>query len=191
MPSAKLATSAHVAKRILARLDSATGDQTIEGTYWYADARQAVDSMAMLGGLTRSQVAGIVAALSPQTRWDKNMAGALRVVAAKRARKRLPSGVTLYPTNARKAWKIATGSSSPENILSGKKVVPFYRNLCGDESVVTVDTWIWKNAGVPGALTEAKNRAIVRAYQVAAKKKGLTPAQAQAIDWVVVRGRAN
>lgn len=186
-----LATSAHVARRILARLDTATGEQEIAGRYWYADARQTVESLATLGGLTNTQVAGIIAALSPQTRWEKNIAGALRLVAARRARKRLPRGVTLYPTNARKAWKIATGSSSPENILSGKKVVPFYRNLCGDESVVTVDTWIWKNSGVPGTLTEAKNRAIVRAYQVAAKRKGLTPAQAQAIDWVVVRGRAN
>lgn len=190
MLSAKLASSAHLTKRILVRLDGATGDQAVAGLQWYAEARQTVDSMATLGGLTREQVAGIMAALSPQTRWEQNIAGTLRVVAARRARKRLPTGVTLYPTNARKAWKIATGSS-PEAILSGKKVIPFFKNLCGDESAVTVDTWIWKNSGMSGTLTNSRNRAIVRAYRVAAKRRGITPAQAQAIDWVVVRGRAN
>ena len=190
MTQSRLASSAHLAKRIIARIESATTEQRVAGEYWYADARQTVAAMSEMGGLTNRQVAGIVAALSPQTRWSKNMEGALRLVAAKKGKRALPKGVTLYETNAAKAWKIAKGAA-PETTLGGAKVIPFFHNLCGDEGQVTVDTWIYKNAGMAGGLTEAKRRVIIRAYKVAAKRAGFTPAQAQAIDWVVVRGKAS
>lgn len=186
----KFATSAHLTKRILARTMSATAEQTEQGKGWYSSAREEVADLATLGGLTKHEVAGIIAALSPQTRWEANLDGARRLVSAKRGRKRLPSGVTLYTTNAKKAWKIASGTQ-PWAVLSGRKVVPFYYNLAGDETYVTVDTWIWKGTGLTGTLTDAKVRSIQRAYEVVARKMQVTPAQAQAIDWVVIRGKAN
>lgn len=190
MQSVRLASSAHLARKIEARVSGATFEQKLAGEYWYADARKYVTDLAQIGGLTTRQVAGIVAALSPQTTWERNLAGAVAVVAAKRGKRGMPRA-SLYDSNSRKAWKIASGRVQPEDVLGGPKVIPFYKNLTGDESEVTVDTWIWKGAGMGKTLTAARHRAIVRAYRVVARRMRLTPAQVQAIDWVVVRGRAN
>lgn len=186
----KFATSAHLTRKILSRTMSATTEQVEQGKAWYSNARETVRNLSEMGGLTTTEVAGIIAALSPQTRWSVNVDGAQRVVMAKKNRRRLPSGVTLYEKNAKKAWKIA-GGTQPWAVLGGRKVIPFYDNLRGDEDSVTVDTWIWKGAGLTGTLTDAKMRAIQRAYVVVARRLQVTPAQAQAIDWIVIRGKAN
>jgi len=84
--------------------------------------------------------------------------------------------------------------------LSGAKVTPFYHNICGDESVVTLDTWGIRAALGRYNLTENElnvwskghRRQVLEAgYHEAARRFCESPAALQAVVWVVVRGSAD
>lgn len=90
----------------------------------------------------------------------------------------------------RQAWSIAHGAD-PLDVLNGPKVRRFYLNITGDHSVVTVDVWAARAAGVDGKLTGARYLAVERAYQNAARIVGMTPRDLQAAVWVHTRGSAD
>ena len=169
----------------------ARADEAIRaaGRDWYPAARREVRELCARApdGIGPVRVAAIVAALSPRAQWAVNLRWAGAILDA--AREGLPCPAVSLTHCRAKAWRIAHGAS-PARELRGPKVRAFWRNLSGDESAVTVDTWAARAAGAePDKLDRAgRYEAIAHAYRSAALSLGELPSALQAITWLEVRG---
>ena len=184
-------------QNLLAAYHAASPDQRAAGRSWYADQREIVRVLASKHDVPVSIVAAVVSALSPQTNWAQNIAGAARLLEAySRGDSAPPRNATLYYKNAEKAWRLVSGELSPDDAFAkAPKTRAFWRNLSGDETAATVDTWMLRAAGVreqyKNGLTPAAYRPLADAIAQAAAVVGEPVAQFQAIVWVVVRGSAD
>lgn len=179
---------------LLSWYQGATIEQQHSGRTWYDDQRTIVREIALAEGVSPVTVAAVVAALSPQCPWQRNIAGAIRLIRAFRnGEDAAPRDCTIYYRNAVKAWRILQGADAAEVFVTSPKVLPFWRNLCGDENAVTIDTWMLRACGVvewrKGARPALVN-ALTEAVEEAALKCAETPADFQAIVWVTIRGSA-
>jgi hypothetical protein len=166
----------------------ATSEQRREGIAWYgASAASTIESIARETGLDFEHVAGVVALLSPRVRWYKNIEGARDFCRAYVSGNPEPYANGL-PYNRRKAWQWL--HTRDYELLTGNKVSAFYQNLTGNEQRVTVDTWAIRAATrckLDAVDSTRRYYEVERAYQRVAREHGLTPAQCQAIVWVVIR----
>lgn len=172
---------------IMAAYERATDTQLAEGRAWYADASAVCRAIAERTDHSVATVAAVVSALSPRNKWARNVVDAAAYCEAARDGRPMPIACT-YGANMRKAWAIATANDP--SILSGRKVESFIANITGDWSRVTVDVWAIRCAtdGASDAVKcEGEYRAVESAYQTVAAEVGLTPAELQAVCWVVVR----
>ena len=177
-----------VVKRIVRTLNKADAVTVREGMEWYDEARQLTVKLSLMSEYTTAQVAAAMAHLSPRLRWNQNVEAITDLVLYGT----LPAYVMQGP--AKRARK-ALVASEPMNTFGkrAKKTLAFARNINGDVNAVTVDTWILNVVGI----TEQQLKlvgvydAVAHAYRLAAKRRGFTPAQLQAITWIVVRGSAN
>jgi hypothetical protein len=176
------------ARNIRHYLALATDEQRREGEAWYGSAAAAsIEAICERTGLDFDTVAGAVALLSPRVRWWQNLRVAEEYCHAYARGYRQPIGSGL-PSNRDKAWRWL--HSRDYSIISGNKVTAFYRNLTGDEQRVTVDTWAVRAATrckLDAVDSTARYYAVERAYQRVARDTEWTPAQLQAIVWVVIR----
>jgi hypothetical protein len=151
-----------------------------EGARWYPQAEEIVAALAEHHDLPRPQIAGILAALSPQQRWRTNVASAVALLGGERA-----AG---YSSNVEKAKRIALGEPALE-VIGGDKVTSFWANLYGSRWAITVDTWAQRAA--TGEMAEqpkgARYRRLQRAYISAADAVGWPPREFQAAVWLAVR----
>ena len=177
-----------VVKRVIRTLDKADALTIREGMGWYDEARQLTVKLSLLSEYTTAQVAAAMAHLSPRVRWRQNVEAITELVLYGT----LPAYVMKGP--AKRARK-ALVAAEPMNTFSkrAKKTLAFARNINGDVNAVTVDTHILDVVGI----TEQQLKlvgvydAVAHAYRVAAKRRGFTPAELQAITWIVVRGSAD
>ena len=159
---------------------SATREQYHQGIAWYSEARGVVDQMIDLDPtLSVEQAASIVAAFSPRCRWSTNKAKSLRFAACLEVR-----GLSAHRKAANDARRIGFAA------IKGMKTNAFARNIAGDLSAVTVDTWMMKAAGYDNsrAPTVRQYRQIANAIADIAKAANLAPAHVQAIVWIALRG---
>ena len=132
-----------------------------------------------------TSVCAVAAVLSPGVRWEgliNNMPDILKN--------------TFYPPaygkNNAKARQIILGAH-PEYVVKGRKVWSFWKNLCGIQDVVTVDSHMLslafrcKKPEDRPSITKGRYNAIEKAVVIVAKKYGITPAELQAILWVYQR----
>jgi hypothetical protein len=157
------------------------------GLAWYRlHGRRIVDTGAA-HGLTPEASVALFAALSPQTSIQRNWSNFKVCVQDRSARR------AVYASRAMRA-KINgfyRGTFTIADITAGPKVTSFYRNLLGDEEVVTVDRHA--AALVYGAplgkqcLTIGMYRYCEIIIQAAAAILEITPAQCQAIAWIAWR----
>ena len=177
-----------VVKRIIRTLGKADAVTVREGMGWYDEARQLTVKLSLLSEYTTAQVAAAMAHLSPRLRWKQNVEAIRELVLYGT----LPAYIMQGPgKRARKALVAA----EPMNTFGkrAKKTLAFARNINGDVNAVTVDVWIMQVIGISEdqlKLTGVYD-AVAHAYRLAAKRRGFTPAQLQAITWIVVRGSAN
>lgn len=156
------------------------------GMAWYPAARLDCEQLAAQFKADTKRVVWAVAALSPQLKWERNIASAKAVLQGKT---RFPG---VYTANVEKAYHIVYDEDDWERWLSGMKVSNFARNMWGDTEAVTVDTWAWRIwAGVdlyakPPNLDKLYER-ISADYRATARKHGLEARQMQAITWVTAR----
>ena len=141
-------------------------------------------------------VVGVVAALSPNNKWDRNLQNAFDLCQAFIEGQDLDSiKVSTYHTMKRKAWYILETMPTYDEtvtILNGKKIVSFFRNIMGDETDITIDGHarnIYYNdrQGLTTPNTNIKKLEYVdiqKAYKRASKKLGLKAYELQAITWV-------
>lgn len=198
------------AGNILNMLAKATASEVEDGRKWYANAhneavRIAEDCQAHGGNVTVRQAAAVLAALSPNNRWDRNVTDAARLCAAWCKGGSLDDvKVSTYGANKAKALTIL-GHCDPDDltlraILNGQKVVAFYASIMGADDTVCVDShaWcIWRGirkpiAEVPRVRGLTYDR-VARSYVLAATKAAavcghdLRPAEVQAITWTTYR----
>ncbi len=182
-------------RNILKLYRQATQEDTINGVEWYARAERMANAIAQDAGLPLPTVIGVMAALSPNNRWERNCRDAATMCQAWQNGEGMDSfKVSCYNTMKAKAWAILDlGLTDDEDILShlnGQKIRSFYSNIRGLDEV-TIDGHALNIArGKREGLTSDKTnmgkreyRELQAAYVRAAKRVKVKPHVLQAITW--------
>ena len=176
------------------------------GLDWYSNAYAICDRIASELGFSVDQIAGAIAALSPNNKWDRNIQDAENLARAIRAGIDTDSvKVCTFGNNKAKAIKIlssAVDSAEIVSILRGQKVVAFYLNIArnGDTDCPVIDGHAYNIAmGTVSNLREVPSitpkgfETIQDLYRDAARQASLitgetiSAGQMQAITWVCYR----
>jgi len=175
-------------RSILRVYRSATAEQFDAGMAWYSDAHGIASDFASVHGVTVEVSAGVIAALSPMQSYGANLNMARRFLASAGT---LDSGY--LGDNLAKARAIYNGADIPVT-LNGDKTRNFYASiLSAGVDGVTIDRHAYciaVNRRVKSvSLTRKQYAQVASAYDRAAFLAGVTPAQIQAVTWVVWRQR--
>jgi len=194
-------------RNITGILSLATEADIFEGKEWYARAHRFGVQLIAAYDITMGQAVGVIAALSPNNKWERNCADADRLIHAYLSDHDLSlTKVCTYNTNKQKAIDILSldteslDSEAIVSILNGRKITAFYRSIMGDPNAVCVDGHAYsvfigqripttKTPNIGKALYETIQRAYClvadRSYEICGHK--LTPTQVQAVTWVTYR----
>lgn len=170
----------------------ATVDEMASGLTWYRDTNCEADRLAEENGLTIRQTAGMIAAVSPGLRWERNVECAERII---RGETLNGLGVRWYD-GVHKAKRILRGHD-PSTVLKGNKVRAFYAcilspsaasgSVCIDGHAYSI--WTGRRVAlddVPPINDRLYNR-IATDYAIVAKDLAIAPCQLQAVTWCVWR----
>jgi hypothetical protein len=182
---------------ILAVFFTANAAELQHGGRWYPDALAACETIAHAYSLPVDTVAGVVAALSPNNKWQRNIIDAdnlCRLYTSGGYDDAAQCKVSTFNGNKHKALQILSGIAPLES-LGGLKVRAFYQCILGLNSVC-IDGHafaIWKGERIPTTKTpkiSPKLYAVIASdYRNAASAinavmgTDYTAAQVQAITW--------
>ena len=174
--------------------------QHAEGLLWYSDAQKAAHNIAVKYDVPVYLVVAVIAALSPNNKWSRNIVNADALIGAFiRGDGLLSVKVSTYNKMKQKAWDILAARPDYDGakaMLKGQKITSFFCDIMGEFNV-TIDGHARNIAyGERVGLTDDRSnigvreyRALQAAYQEAARRVGLMPYQLQAITWRVWRDR--
>jgi hypothetical protein len=174
--------------------------QHAEGLLWYSDAQKAAHDIAIKYGIAVYLVVAVIAALSPNNKWARNIVNADALIGAFIRGDGIDSvKVSTYHKMKAKAWDILAARPDYEQaktMLKGQKITSFFMDIMGEFNV-TIDGHARNIAyGERVGLTDDRSnigvreyRALQAAYEEAARRVGLMPYQLQAITWRVWRDR--
>lgn len=184
-------------RNILKVYRMATDDDVRAGIEWYARAFREAAAISQKLSLPVPTVVGVMAALSPNNRWERNKVDAFNLCSAfVRGLTADDIRVSTYHNMKAKAWTILEDRLVRDDEilarLNGQKIRSFYSNIMGLDEV-TVDGHALNIArGYRVGLTDdATNigvkmyRELQSAYVRAAKRAGVKPHEMQAITWTV------
>tara|TARA_R110002049_G_scaffold19992_2_gene74219 strand:+ start:447 stop:1037 length:591 start_codon:yes stop_codon:yes gene_type:complete len=186
-------------KNIIAIYKLANASEIKHGLTWYVNANTDCMRIANTLELPLHIVIGVVSALSPNNKWERNIVNAEDLCNAFINGQDMDSiKVSTYHKMKQKAWHILETMPSYDEtitILNGKKIVSFYRNISGDETDITIDGHarnIYYNdrQGLTTPNTNIRKLEyldIQKAYLRASKKLGVKAYELQAITWVAWR----
>ena len=186
-------------KNIIAIYKLANASEIKHGLTWYVNANTDCMRIANTLELPLHIVIGVVSALSPNNKWERNIVNAEDLCNAFINGQDMDSiKVSTYHKMKQKAWHILETMPSYDEtitILNGKKIVSFFRNISGDETDITIDGHarnIYYNdrQGLTTPNTNIKKNEyldIQKAYLRASKKLGVKAYELQAITWVAWR----
>ena len=186
-------------KNIIAIYKLAKPSEIKHGLTWYVNANSDCKEIAEKLELPLHIVIGVVSALSPNNKWERNIINAEDLCTAFINGQDMDSiKVSTYHKMKEKAWSILETMPSYDetiDILNGKKIVSFFRNISGDETDITIDGHarnIYYNdkQGLTTPNTNIKKneyKDIQKAYTRASKKLGIKAYELQAITWVAWR----
>ena len=182
-------------RNILKTYRIATVSDVSNGVEWYDRAKRMAAWIATETNIPETTVIGVMAALSPNNRWERNCKDTLTMCQA------WINGdttddfkVSCYNTMKQKAWSILEDDlTTDEDILTrlnGQKIRSFYSNIRGLDEV-TIDGHALNIArGKREGLTSDKTnmgkkqyRELQAAYVTAAKRVKVKPHELQAITW--------
>jgi len=182
-------------KNILKVYRRATPEDIANGLEWYDRAKRYATIISNLSGVNLNTVVGVMAALSPNNRWERNVKDTERMVWAWVKGEDLSDfKVSCYNTMKQKAWSILEDDLTDDDDiltrLNGQKIRSFYSNIRG-LTEVTIDGHAYNIAlGIRQGLTSDKTnmgkklyREMQSAYVKAAKRVGVKPHELQAITW--------
>tara|TARA_R110000796_G_scaffold125822_2_gene240381 strand:+ start:18236 stop:18841 length:606 start_codon:yes stop_codon:yes gene_type:complete len=178
----------------------ATPDEKVEGARWYLDAQRDAETIAIRHDVPMITVVGVIAALSPNNKWVRNIENASTLVAAYMAGDDIESfKVSCYNAMKRKAWSIMadmiTDKAEMLVRLNGRKIQNFARCIWGDGTSVCVDGHARNIAYAERiGLTDSRTNIGVREYRFltdsyneAAAIVGVPGYVMQAVTWTVWR----
>ncbi len=186
-------------KNIIAIYKLANASEIKHGLTWYVNANTDCMRIANTLELPLHIVIGVVSALSPNNKWERNIVNAEDLCNAFINGQDMDSiKVSTYHKMKQKAWHILEKMPSYDEtitILNGKKIVSFFRNISGDETDITIDGHarnIYYNdrQGLTTPNTNIRKLEyldIQKAYLRASKKLGIKAYELQAITWVAWR----
>ena len=182
-------------RNILKVYRRATSEDVANGLEWYDRAKRYASIISNLSGVNLNTVVGVMAALSPNNRWERSVKDTERMVWAWVKGEDLTDfKVSCYNTMKAKAWSILeddlTDDTDILTRLNGQKIRSFYSNIRGLDEV-TIDGHAYNIAlGIRQGLTSDKTnmgkklyREMQSAYVKAAKRVGVKPHELQAITW--------
>ena len=178
----------------------ATLTEQQDGISWYPDAKAIAVSLAERYGIPAAQAVGVIAALSPRNRWERNVQDADALIAAYIAggpSQAMLTKVCTFTSNKAKAVKILDSGletiPTALDILSGPKLREFASCIAGLNDVC-IDghafcIWQGERTGLKDvpAIGVKLRREIKADYQTAADELGITPSACQAITWCTWR----
>tara|TARA_R110001606_G_C15218060_1_gene633670 strand:- start:197 stop:796 length:600 start_codon:yes stop_codon:yes gene_type:complete len=190
-------------ENIVAMYKLSTPAEKKQGVTWYARAYCDSLQIAENLGLPVHIVVGVVAALSPNNKWSRNLMNASDLCTAYINGDHVESvKVSTYHKMRDKAWSILQTMPSSDDdvrsILNGQKIVCFFENIMGIDTC-TVDgharnIYYNERVSLTGSITIGKKEYadIQEAYRKAGKKvrvngKALKAYEMQAITWGVWR----
>jgi hypothetical protein len=176
-------------QNILTVFNHASEDELKFGMAWYPYASYVAQQYANKYGVTKEVAAGVIAALSPNNRWERNLVDAENLI---KGFKRGDTSVKVctFGPNKEKAIQILSGGHIPE-ILKGPKTNAFFKcimnpygdNICIDFHAAN----IFEGEIGSRSLSEKEYQFIAGEYVKAAKEVNLSPPTLQAITWVTWR----
>jgi hypothetical protein len=159
-------------------IHSATMSQIMQAATWYADAQSIAKQLSVEYDVNLDVVAAVIAAFSPRTRWAQNVLNAELFLSGKT--------VPTLGNNIRMA-ESALELGIPA--LKGRKTNSFAYNIAGDMNVVTIDVWMIRAAGYDRKDANKSMYDLMESVIVElAAEFSVSPAQLQALIWIVVRG---
>lgn len=179
-------SSSTMTTNILSVYHQATDSERIAGAEWYPKAHRIVLEWSDTYGRSIANVACIVAAISPQVEWTRNL-----IIADDVLQGNPPSIGGVIQRFVRIAERIRNDNASNLDgyFKIGCKVRSFAANLAGNFDLVTVDTH-GSQIAAGSALsnlrvdTWKKYEPVASAYVDAAKAVSVAPAELQAITWL-------
>lgn len=164
---------------------SANFQQINDGAHWYREAYEHAQKLAREFKLPIFKVVGVIAALSPNNKWERNLIDARAFLSAPS----LETKVCTFLLQRKKALGIlkARSSSDVRTILSGRKTISFFDNIFRYNVAhkVTIDLWMYRMSEM--RKTHKNYEIISQAVINLSAKHNLLPHQFQAIVWSVVR----
>ena len=182
-------------RNILKVYRRATPEDTQNGIEWYARAEREAQKIANVTQLHLHTVIGVMAALSPNNKWERNVKDTDTMCRAWIRGDSMDSfKVSCYNTMKAKAWSmLSDGLTDDDDILTrlnGQKIRSFYSNIRGLDEVTidghALNIAIGKRQGLTDDATnmgKRKYREMQEAYVRAAKRVGVKPHELQAITW--------
>lgn len=178
--------------------DKAIDTDTVDGLDWYKKARVFCKRVAVEHNVEFIKVCGVLAALSPRNRWERNKLDTVNLI------KYLTGQVSerplfgTYDAMVDKATQIFNGFGEHDRVkrtLKGPKISAFFDNIFSARSKeVTVDTWMllaamgkYMSVDERPALTKKSYTEIAAAIKDLAAKVELKPYELQAIVWCVIK----
>ena len=182
-------------RNILKTYRIATVEDVANGVEWYDRAKRMAAWIAKETGIQEATVIGVMAALSPNNRWERNCKDTLSMCQAWINGDSLDDfKVSCYNTMKQKAWSILQDDLQDDasilTRLNGQKIRSFHSNIRGLDEV-TIDGHALNIArGKREGLTSDKTnmgkkqyRELQAAYVTAAKRIKVKPSELQAITW--------
>ena len=196
-------TSTAFVSNILSVYYSASITERIEGTEWYCAAQRIASGFSEQYGVSLQTAAAVMAVLSPQKAWTKNIDEASRVLDMfSRTLSAAEASKTpkLFCTGAQRAklLQILSGEKTAEEVITSPKVLAFYcgiltggqtDSVCVDGHAVNIANEGTRRIGISAAKTPTPKQylAYAEAYREAGCIVGLTGTQMQAVTWVTYR----
>lgn len=171
---------------LLDTLNNSKQNDFKHGMTWYKEARQWCQLQSEVYNVPLYKVVGVLAALSPRNKWNRNKEDTINVI-----KHGFNAKCATFHNNKQKACDIlkATSIEHVIKLLNGMKVQSFFSNIYHDDcNLVTVDVWAMRVVGFEGNLTPKKYREIENVYRDMANELGMLPKQLQAITWSTYRG---
>lgn len=118
--------------------------EKVQGERWYYQANQIAEAIAQKHGVPVQQAAAVIAALSPNNKWERNCKDAENIIAAFVAggiKQAADVKVCTYGANKAKALRIldTLDDNEYDAILNGRKVVAFYHCIMLEDHYVVID----------------------------------------------------
>ena len=186
---------------VLAVYQLANTADIAQGATWYHVANTIASRLARKYDISERQAVGVIAALSPRNKWERNTADAENLIRVFTSDPESVDAVKVCTFNRNKAKAIEILRLSDPvreeqvlGILSGPKMQEFYGCIIGVHDEVCIDGHaycVWAGdrislANVPKIGAKLREKIKV-AYCRAAQEVDVTPAQMQAITWCAWR----